>query len=159
MLVALLLMPLQLSAEEQTKDEMLKELVELMDMDSMIEAMHNHIESTISSVQQQLDVAESEKAIVEKYHRQMNALVLEELTWEKMEPSVLDIYRNHFSASEIKAMVEFYRTREGQSILTKMPAVMQESMIMSQSMMQSVLPKIQDLTTEFKSELRAHRSD
>ncbi|WP_420006938.1 DUF2059 domain-containing protein [Vibrio cholerae] len=46
----------------------------------------------------------------------------------------------------------------GQSILKKMPVVMQESMLMSQSMLQRILPQMQTLTAAFESELKAHRN-
>jgi len=61
--------------------------------------------------------------------------------WEdfmaKVDASTLDaliapIYQRNFTAEEVVAMSEFYRTPVGQSMLAKMPVVMQESMAVGQ---------------------------
>lgn len=41
---------------------------------------------------------------------------------------VVPIYARHFTEAEIEAMLAFYRTEEGQSVVRKLPLVMQESM-------------------------------
>ena len=157
-MVVLLMMPLHLSAVEATKNEIVKELVVVMDMDSMMDSMRQHIENSMLNVQQQLNVTESEKPLFEEYYKNVNKLVLEEVTWEKFEPYMITIYSNHFSEEELKGMIDFYSSDVGQSILKKMPVVMQESMLMSQSMLQRILPQMQTLTAAFESELKAHRN-
>ena len=57
---------------------------------------------------------------------------------EKVDPGDLNklavpIYERYFSDEEIGAMLDFYRTPEGQSILSKLPVVMQESMAAGQA--------------------------
>jgi hypothetical protein len=57
---------------------------------------------------------------------------------EKVDPGdlnklVVPIYERYFSDEEIGAMLDFYRTPEGQSILSKLPVVMQESMAAGQA--------------------------
>ncbi|HGS5379191.1 TPA: DUF2059 domain-containing protein [Vibrio cholerae] len=157
-MVVLLMMPLHLSAVEATKNEIVKELVVVMDMDSMMDSMRHHIENSMLNVQQQLNVTESEKPLFEEYYKNVNKLVLEEVTWEKFEPYMITIYSNYFSEEELKGMIDFYSSDVGQSILKKMPVVMQESMLMSQSMLQRILPQMQTLTAAFESELKAHRN-
>jgi len=51
---------------------------------------------------------------------------------EALEEAVAGIYAKHFTAEEMEATLEFYRSPAGQSILQKMPVVMQESMAMGQ---------------------------
>ena len=48
--------------------------------------------------------------------------------WQELEDMVIPIYVKHLTAEEMDASIAFYRTPIGQSILQKMPAVMQESM-------------------------------
>ncbi|EGR1126331.1 DUF2059 domain-containing protein, partial [Vibrio cholerae] len=122
-MVVLLMMPFHLSAVEATKNEIVKELVVVMDMDSMMDSMRQHIENSMLNVQQQLNVTESEKPLFEEYYKNVNKLVLEEVTWEKFEPYMISIYSNHFSEEELKGMIDFYSSDVGQSILKKMPVV------------------------------------
>ncbi|EKF9175935.1 hypothetical protein O1B30_003509, partial [Vibrio cholerae] len=72
MMAVLLMMPLHLSAVGSTKNEMVKELVEVMGMDSMMDSMHHHIESSMLDVQQQLNIKESEKPLFDKYYKNVN---------------------------------------------------------------------------------------
>lgn len=81
----------------------------------------------------------------------------EQLGWEQFEPMMVNIYNKHFTEEEITDMLEFYRSETGQSILNKMPVVMQESMVTSQAMAQRLMPEIQALTEEFDRKLKEHR--
>jgi hypothetical protein len=51
---------------------------------------------------------------------------------EALEEAVAGIYVKHFTAEEMEATLEFYRSPAGQSILQKMPVVIQESMAIGQ---------------------------
>lgn len=70
-------------------------------------------------------------------------MLREEVSWAKLKPMTMDVYMRQFTEAEISAMLAFYQTDEGQSILKKMPQVTQESMILSQTMMQNLAPRLQ----------------
>ncbi len=57
---------------------------------------------------------------------------VEEVHSGELEEMVLPIYTKHFTAEEMEASIEFYRTPVGQSILRKMPVVMAESIQVGQ---------------------------
>ena len=48
-------------------------------------------------------------------------------------------------------------TESGQSMLKKMPAVLKDSMAMSQKMVQDFLPKMKVLMEEFQKEIETYR--
>ncbi len=52
-------------------------------------------------------------------------------------------------------MIAFYKTPSGQAVIKKMPVVVQQSVMMSQSMIQTLMPKMQQIQKEFISEVRA----
>ena len=54
-------------------------------------------------------------------------------------------------------MLAFYKSASGQSMLKKMPEVMKASMVVSQDMMRTVLPQIQQVSQELAEELKAQR--
>ena len=80
-----------------------------------------------------------------------------EMTWEKMKQPMIDIYVKHFSEQEIKDMIAFYKTPSGQSMVKKLPAVMNDSMMMGQNMMKSFFPKMREMSKELQTELTAFR--
>ena len=57
---------------------------------------------------------------------------MEKIDPEELSELVIPIYEKHFTEAEIVAMLEFYRTPVGRSIISKMPAVTQESMVAGQ---------------------------
>jgi len=49
----------------------------------------------------------------------------EDLSYDKLEPEYIKIYQDTFSEEEIQGMITFYETPVGQSVITKMPLIMQ----------------------------------
>lgn len=153
-----LLLSCHLLAAETPKQQKVQELLQVMDMDAMMETINQQINGMMQNVARDLNVSPEEQEIFDDYYQKVNKVMLDEMSWEKMEPLVLDIYSNSFSEEEITAMLNFYKTEVGQSILKKMPLVVQESMVSSQQMLQAILPKLQRLDQEFHQNLQAHRN-
>ena len=67
-------------------------------------------------------------------------------TFDENMPSLKDemipLYHRHFSAAEIKGLVNFYSTELGQKTIQVMPVLMQEGMLAGQRWGQSLAPKI-----------------
>lgn len=71
---------------------------------------------------------------------------------------VIDIYSRSFTEQQIDDLLVFYQTETGQALIKKMPTVMQESMLIGQSMMQQSIPKIQAMAQELAQELQQVRA-
>jgi hypothetical protein len=74
-----------------------------------------------------------------------------------MKEPMIQIYLKHYTEKEIKDVTAFYKTESGQAMIKKMPLVMQESMMVSQSMYKDFMPKMQELSVELKNDLQALR--
>lgn len=61
-----------------------------------------------------------------------------------------EIYADVFSEGELKAMITFFQSSEGQSMQSKQPQLMQRMMPLVQEMQRSMMPKIQKLVEESK---------
>lgn len=158
-LVAILMVvALGVQAEQSTKQENLAELVQVMDMDAMLDSIYAQMEGMMQGMSEQMGVTPAEQPIFNDYYTKMTNVMRETMTWERMKPMVVDIYDRHFSDEEVAAMLDFYRTDAGQSILEKMPVITQESMQMSQVMMQEAIPKIQAIAQELAQDLEAARA-
>ncbi|MEN7343829.1 MAG: DUF2059 domain-containing protein, partial [Pseudomonadota bacterium] len=110
-----------------TKREKATELMDVMNMESTMDAMYSQMEAMLQGMAKELDIQPSEQEIFNRYNLQIVDLMREALSWEELKAATIDIYEVSFSEEEIDAMLVFYRTEAGQSILKKMPAVMQES--------------------------------
>nr|WP_284691364.1 DUF2059 domain-containing protein [Pinirhizobacter soli] len=73
-----------------------------------------------------------------------------------MQPMMIDLYKKTFSQNEINDMLAFYRTPSGQAVIQKMPALMNQTMAISQAKIQAMLPQIRDISAEMGQELQAY---
>lgn len=142
--------------EHDNKD--LKELLNIMDMSSMVNAMYSQMEVMFQGMARDMGVSGEEQPIFDRYFSKMTAVMREEMSWEKMEPEVVRIYSTTFTEKEISDMLAFYKTESGQSVLKKLPIVMQQSMQFSQASVRAVMPKIQKISEELQKELQKHRA-
>lgn len=156
--IFLLMYPVFLSASDESKRNDVEKLLSLMNASSIIDTMYSQVNQMIQSMGQQLGVQPSERETFDKYMSKMLAMMKEEMSWEKMKAPMIEIYITHYSEKEIRDMITFYETETGKSILKKMPAVMKDSMYISQSMMEEFIPKLQKVAQAFKEELKAERN-
>ena len=146
------------SANDTAKQQKMAELADLMNMSSMVDTIYTQMEGMMLNLSQQMDIQPSEKPIFDAYYKEMTAIMKQDMSWEKMEPMILDIYSRNFTEKEIDDLVAFYKTPTGQSVIRKLPMVTQESMQVSEVLVQSALPKIQALAQKLGQDLEAARA-
>lgn len=145
-------------ANEGAKKQKLDELLTLMNADALIDSIYSQMDQMIMGLEQHLGVKPSEKAIFNEHSNKTTQIIKQEMSWEKMKGPMIDIYMKHYTESEIADMVTFYKTETGQSMIKKMPLVMNDTMMMSQSLMKDMMPKIQQLSIELKEKLALVRN-
>jgi hypothetical protein len=62
------------------------------------------------------------------------------------------LYAEVYTEAELKAMVAFFESPEGRSMIEKQPLLMQKSMPLMQEMQRTLMPKIQEITAKAKAE-------
>lgn len=146
-----------LTAGERTKHEKLNELVGIMGTDSMIQSMHSKMEAVMQNMSTKLKIQPNEQAMFDKYQAQMVRVMKEDMSWEKIEPLIVDVYSRNFTEREVDDILAFYKTKTGKSLLKKMPSVTQDSMQISQKLLQRSMSKIQKITKNLGEELSESR--
>ncbi len=140
------------------KRETVEQLLHVMNAEKMIDSMYSQMDNMFVDLAQQLGVNESERPIFDRFMSKMAHVMKEEMTWAKMKEPIIDIYLKHYTEKEIKDLLAFYSTDSGKAMINKMPVVMQESMLITQSMMKDFMPKIKELSEEMRDELAATRT-
>lgn len=95
--------------------------------------------------------AEEEKRL-DAMEAKMLGVIRDELSWAKLKPLTMQIYRESFTQSEVDGLIAFYQTPAGQAFIEKMPLVMQKSMMMTQSRMKPMMERIQQIAQEAAAE-------
>lgn len=143
---------------EGSKRESVVALLEATNADAIIDNMYGQMNQVLQGMGSQLGVKPEEEPILNAYMEKIAKAMQEEMSWKKMEGPMIDIYLKHYTEKEIQDMLAFYRSDTGRSMVEKMPAVMSDSMVVSQQMMQGFMPKIQVLSQELAADLKKSRS-
>ena len=146
------------NAQEKSDIDQIDELFDAMKASSMVDMMYQQIGGMMEGMQQQLNVTKDEMPIFEKYNNKMVDIMRTEMSWEKMEPDIRNIYLQNFTSDEINALVDFYKSPTGQKFVEKMPNITQESMIIGQQMALQAMPAIQQVAEEFQAEITEYRA-
>jgi hypothetical protein len=77
------------------------------------------------------------------------------LEWNRIEAMYVRIYQETFTQTEIDGITAFYRTPAGESMLAKMPLVLQRSMAEVQQLMTSMLPRLQQMARQQAEKIKA----
>ena len=126
--------------------ESVEDLLVVMKVESTMESMYAGLEQTMrqgmqSSVQGKTMSAQQQQ-ILDVMPPKFVALAREEMSWTKMKPLYIQLYRETFEQDEIDGLIAFYKGPAGQAFVNKMPTVMQKTMVIVQSQLQTLLPKM-----------------
>ncbi|TKB46005.1 DUF2059 domain-containing protein [Ferrimonas sediminicola] len=155
--VVLLLLPVSVWVDPQSKQQMINELIDVMQMESSTDATYEQMDGMMKGLSAQMGIKPEEQPIYDRFYEKMTELFKEEVSWQKLSPVMVESYQKHFTEREIREMLAFYKTETGQSIIAKQPLVMQEAAMASQQIIRVLMPKIQALSEEVAEELQQHR--
>lgn len=124
-------------------------------IDSISVAMDQMMRQGINEALQGKSLNEDQQRVVNIAIARYVALMKEEISWQKVKPLYVQLYRETFVQSEVDGMLAFYATPAGKAVIEKMPIVMQKSMALSQSMFQSIMPKMKTALEDVLKEVNA----
>jgi hypothetical protein len=140
-------------------DESIRTLFTVMKADSMLNNIYAAMEPAMRQGMAQATAGKEptpeQKRIMDRFSQRFSDLMRTELSWAKLEPVQIRIYRESFEQSEIDGLIEFYRSPVGQSFINKMPVATQKAIAEVQTYMQQVMPKMQVLMQEMVSEVKS----
>jgi uncharacterized protein len=88
----------------------------------------------------------------------MMSMFKEMLDWNKLEALYVRVYQKSFTQVEIDNLIAMYQTPGGQTLLNKMPIVLQNTMTEMQPLLQPMIERIQRMQQEVTAEIQADKS-
>jgi hypothetical protein len=141
------------AADKPASEATIRELLEVSDAKSLVERSYDQIDGMLEQSLQQTLGGKPMNPEQEKLAAEMRAkvigLVREQLSWEKLEPTYVKLYAETFSESDLQGMVKFYKTPAGQSLLKKLPLLMENVMRMMMTELQALLPKMKPMVEDY----------
>lgn len=148
------------ASAEVPSDAQLDELFRVTNVESLVMDTRNQLEGNIKAgVQQAKSQAQIPPALVPEVNKLIDTTVpkfvqraQEQLSWANMKPKYVQLYRESFTQQEVADMISFYNTPSGQSVINKMPALMQKIMGMTQQM---IIPLMIQMNADLRNAMVA----
>ena len=129
-------------ASQESVESLLASMKTASLMDSMYGGMEQMMRQGMEQSLQGKPLNAEQRRILDAVPAKFVAVIRAEFNWDKMKPQYVQLYRDTFEQDEVDGLVAFYASPAGQAFVNKMPVVMQKSFSISQSLMQSLTPKI-----------------
>jgi hypothetical protein len=121
------------AASSPASEASIKELLELGKVQKMLDSIWAQMDGLMKEAMQKATEGKPVSAKVQKHIDKLEAdlmnTVKEEFSWEKMEPLYLRVYQKSLTQQEVDGMIAFYKTPAGQAVITKLPVVLQNTLL------------------------------
>jgi hypothetical protein len=141
----------------------IERLLTVTHIDSLIDRTLKQVQTMTSSMAHQIAVgqhmsADDEAALDAETQKQVAAFK-QFFSWDRMKRIYIQAYEQTFTQDEVDAMNVFYTTPAGQSVISKMPLVMQKTMGIMQPEMVKYVQQLQNNLQQFAAGLMAKHSE
>lgn len=160
LLILALSLAAPLHAQESTvpSDFSIRELMAVTRAQRTLDTMYEQMEIAMKQGMAEgmpAELNDAQKKIFEEMGTKLMAVMKEELSWEKLEPTFIEVYRRTFTQDEVNGMLAFYRSEFGNALIEKMPTVMRTSTELMMEHVKAMMPRLQELQRDFAAQLKA----
>lgn len=149
------LMPLAAFGAEEEKAALAREMVALSHIDQLMAQAKQQVQQIQDQMMAQVDIPAEKKQEAIRFQQRVNDRVFEVMSFENMEQDYIDLFTSVYTADELRAILAFYKSPAGRSMLAKQPRVIQQSMAMTQAKLKILIPELQQMSREFKQRMKA----
>ncbi|MEJ6022230.1 DUF2059 domain-containing protein [Ramlibacter sp. PS4R-6] len=111
-------------------------------MDSFYVAMEQIMRQSMQQAVGQQRLTPEQQRVMDSLPPKFMKLMKDEYGWASMKPDFVRIYQETFEQEEVEAMIAFYQSPAGRSLLAKMPLIIQRSAALSQQRMVTLMPRM-----------------
>lgn len=138
------------------QDASVEKLLKLTDAkkihDSVMSDSDAMVDSTLKPMLMSEKQTPEQKAFVDSFLAKYKKIIRDELSWEKMVPAYVQIYRQTFTEKELNELIAFYESPTGKMYIRKMPLILEKTSGMMQQKMVTILTKMNAILTETMNE-------
>ena len=153
--------PIVFAAENTPSEAAIKQLLEVGQahklLDAMVAQMDAYMKQAMQQATQGQRITPEIQKDIDRRQTEMMGMIKEVLDWNKLEPVYVRVYQKTFTQGEVDGLTAFYKTPTGQALLTKMPAVMQNTLNEMQQMIQPMMQRVQQMQQEVVAEIQAQK--
>ena len=156
--IALLGLQPVFAADAKPSEESVRHLFEVMQTSQMIDMVMSQVDANLREGLERATGGRTLNAEQQKLHDDMRAniagMLKEELAWSRLEPQMVEVYRNTFTPAEIDGMLKFYTSPAGKAVVAKLPQATQQMMQLTQQRVRTLVPRIVELQKETAQKIK-----
>jgi hypothetical protein len=114
----------------------------------MYVGMEQVMRQSIQQAAGQRTLTPEQQKVLDQLPGKFVKVIREEMGWPAMKPSYIRIYQETFEQEEVDGLIAFYESPVGQSMITKMPLVVQRSMALAQDKVRALMPRMNRMIAE-----------
>lgn len=142
----------------QASESSIKQLLIVTHAQKIIHRFQSQYRSLMNNTfQQELKgktLTPRQKKIMENMTNAISDTLQEEISWEKLEPMYLRVYKQTFSEKEVDSTLAFFKTPAGQAYINKMPVLMHNFMVdYEKNIAPGLLRKLQKILKKYRAQL------
>ncbi|MDQ2835101.1 MAG: DUF2059 domain-containing protein [Acidobacteriota bacterium] len=152
LLALLLCLPSVSRADEASKRAKAKELFAVLHLDKLTAQLMDQVMKQASSFSNQVDGGKMTPEMQTKFasfQKQVFDLLNAQIGWNAMEPQYEQVYAQTYTEEEMDAMLAFYKSPLGSSIVAKMPEATAKTNQVVQAKMVTIPPEVVQLMQDF----------
>jgi hypothetical protein len=138
-----------------SREDLARQMLRLTDMQKLMDQMVSQVQHIQLAQLKSLDIPADKREQAAAFQNRLMKKVFDVMSWQVMEPEYVKLFADVYTEEELKAIVAFFKSPAGQSMLQKQPELLQKSMRLSQQKMQAVMPEIQQMIRDFSQEMKA----
>lgn len=150
------------AADPRPSEQSIQQLFQLMHTNQAIGTATAQMDDSIRNSMKQATQGQSlnaeQQTIRDEAQTKIVSIMREALDWSKVEPLLVEAYRNTFTQEEVDAMLKFYTSPVGQSVAAKLPAASQQTMQLMQQRMRGIIPEIVAVQKDAAARIKAAAS-
>ena len=137
--------PTAVPSAERASDADIDRLLQAMDAKSMMDKVMQQMSTSQQAMVEEAfgkDMSGADRARAHRLFAKTNAILLKHMSWTELEPVLRKVYGQVFDKQEVDAMIAFYSTPEGASILKKTPQVLAITMQEIQPIIRATMAEV-----------------
>lgn len=157
LLVLVLCLPLTARADEASRRVKAQEIVTLLHLDTLMQQMMDTVQKQASAMALQVSgdtPTPRQQALRDDFNKKAFALVESRMGWKAIESDILDLYARNFTDEELDAMLAFYKSPAGVSMIAKMPTISAQSSQIAQDRMTELTPELKQMVLDFAKSVK-----
>ncbi len=155
-LLAMLASPVYAAPVQDASIEKLLSLTDAKKLhDSVIADSDEIVDSTLKPMLMREKTTPEQTAFVDSFLMKYKKIIRDELSWEKMMPSYIRIYRETFTDKELNDLIAFYESPTGKMFVKKTPVILEKTSSVMQQKMVSILSRMNAMLEESMKQMSA----